>query len=512
MSVDTHTYANVIIGAGAGGSAAARVLAEAGQSVLVVERGGFLPQEAENWEPDAILGERRYQTHERWDDAIRGDRYRPQAYYRVGGNTKCYGGVLQRMRARDFEQLDYPEGASPAWPLTYAELSPHYDEAEAWFCIHGQTGEDPTEPPRIRGRYPHGPIDHEPRIAEIAAALADRGLHPTHAPLAIDTAGDDPARHACIRCATCDPFPCRIHAKCDAETAALRPALATGNVELWTGARVRRLLPGPHGRSVTAVEIEIDDEIRVVGAERVFLAAGAINSACVLLASACDAWPGGCGNAHDRVGRGLMQHVHSAIHAFDDRPNPTTFQKTLCVHDFYFGSDERGIAHPLGAVQLTGKATWHRVINAMRDGASQADAQRLAERTVDWWITSEDLPRDTNRVELADDGRPRVAYTPNNVATHEQLCGIWRSIQADLGYETLDPVLQGREVVWHQAGTCRFGDDPKGSVLDRDCRVHGIENLHVVDSSFMPSMGSVNLTLTLLANSIRVTRGLVGGS
>lgn len=498
----------LIIGSGAGGATLARTIAPTGRSVLILERGDRLPQEDDNWSADAVVAERKYQTDERWEDAVHGDDFSPQAYYRVGGNTKVYGALLQRMRERDFGDLPHADGLSPGWPIGYAELEAFYAEAERQYMLHGDDTNDPTAPPRS-GPHPFGPFAHEPRIQEIADRLEAKGLRPFYSSLCLDRGtetglGPADATGPCVRCQTCDPFPCKIHAKRDAETAGINPALEHGNVTLWTGARAVRLRPNADGSRVAGVEIVRDGVSQTVTANRVAVCCGAINSAALLLRSAGDAWPGGAANTSGLVGRGLMQHNHSALVAISDAPNPTVFQKTLCFHDYYFGSKRHGIGHPLGSIQLTGKAPWQRLQAFSDRDMPRAVLEDLAAHCVNFWITGEDLPDDDNRVTLAADGRPRVRYVPNNRGPQRELLAIWQDHLRDIGFHMFWVKTMGREVVWHQAGTCRFGDDPSRSVLNPYCRAHDVENLYVVDASFMPSMGATNPTLTIIANALRV--------
>lgn len=507
MSAERNHFDLIIVGSGAGGGTLARALAATGLRILILERGDYLPQEEENWNPSDIVLDRRYQTEEKWEDAAAGESFRPQAYYRVGGNSKCYGALLQRMRERDFHDLEHRSGVSPKWPNTYAQIEPYYAKAEEWYTINGKAGDDPTEPPRSNS-FPFPPMEHEPRIQECADRLAERGLKPFYSTLALDHEAGPAGQQACIRCRTCDPYPCKIHAKRDAETAGVEPALQFKNVQLLTNTKVVRLLPSGDGSQVQGIEVESDGRSERYTAKHYVLSCGAINSAALLLHSACEQWPDGCANSSGLVGRGLLKHNHSALIAISDAPNPTTFQKTLCFHDYYFGSPKDGITTPLGTIQLTGKAPWQRLQAFSERDMPLAVLEDLAAHSVDWWITSEDLPDDDNRVTVTSDGRPRVHYRSNNLLPHQDLLLLWQDHLRAIGFHMFWVKTMGREVVWHQAGTCRFGDDPKQSVLDPDCRSHDILNLSVVDSSFMPSMGAVNPTLTIIANAIRVAETL----
>ena len=493
-------YDIIIIGAGAGGGTVAYSLAPTGKKILILERGGYLPKEADNWNPDAIFQGRKYQITEQWLD--RDDRgFLPQAFYNVGGNTKVYGAALQRMREADFDEMKHQGGISPAWEFSYQDFEPYYTCAESLFKIHGQKGEDPTEP-TMSAEYPFPPLPHEPRIQEVADNLQQLGLHPHHLTLAVDRDVENPNNSNCIRCATCDPYPCKIDAKLDAQIACVDPATKYSNVELRINALVTRLITDDSGNQVKAVEVEIDGNTEQYTADTFVLAAGSINSAALLLKSASDKHPHGLANSSGMVGRNLMLHNHSAIIAIADKPNPTKFQKTLGLNDFYFGSPEHD--YPLGQIQMTGKSQWNRLAIFSPDSVPKSTLEYMAEYAVDWWLTSEDLPDPSNRVVVTKSGKIKVDFTRNNVKTHREFINMWQGYLRQIGFFMFLFKQVPLSAVWHQVGTCKFGSDPKTTVLDLNCRTHDIENLYVVDGSFFPSMGAMNPTLTIVANALRV--------
>lgn len=477
----------------------AYALADTGKRILILERGDFLPREDKNWDPDFIFTQRGYQIEEEWLDP-NDEPYLPMAFYRVGGNTKVYGAVLQRNRPEDFGALRHDGGVSPAWPVDFTEMEPYYLMAEQLLHIHGEAGEDPTEGPRS-APYPFAPMPHEPRIQTIADQLAERGFTPFHNTLALNRDTRVPQRRPCIRCPTCDPYPCMLDAKRDAEVAFVRPALRHDNVSLWIGAYVRELQS--RGRTVTRVVVEREGKTEELTADTVIVSGGAVNSAALLLRSA----PGGLANSSGLVGRNLIKHNQTGIVAVAPEPNPTIFQKTLGVHDYYFGSPEHD--YPLGAIQLTGKAPWQR-LRQMADGdLPEAALRYMAAHSVDWWFTSEDLPDRDNRVEWKN-GKIKFNYRPNNRRAHFQLQEIFTRTLRELGFYLFMKKTMELETVWHQGGTCVFGEDPVTSVLDRYCKAHDLDNLYVVDASFQPSMGAVNPTLTIVANALRVAEYLKG--
>ncbi len=494
-------YDVIIIGAGAGGGTVAYSLAPTGKSILILERGGYLPKEDDNWNPGAIFQGRKYQIQEKWLDKDN-NTFLPQAYYNVGGNTKVYGAALQRMREADFGEVQHQDGVSPAWELTYQDIEPYYTRVESLFKIHGQTGEDPTEPPRS-AEYPFKPMPHEPRIQEVADELKGLGLNPIHLTLAIDRNIDDPENSPCIRCGTCDPYPCKIDAKLDAQIACVDPALEYNNVELKINALVTRLITDATGSKVLAVEVEIDGQTETFTANTFILSCGSINSAALLLKSRNEKHPSGLANSSGMVGRNLMLHNHSALVAVADKPNPTAFQKTLGFNDFYFGSPEH--EYPLGQIQLTGKSNWNRLEIFSPDSVPQSTLEYMAEYAVDWWLTSEDLPHPDNRVNITSEGKIQVDFTPNNLKTHNELINMWQGYLRRIGFFMFMVKKVPLSAVWHQVGTCRFGNNPQTNVLDLNCRTHDVENLYVIDGSFFPSMGAVNPTLTIVANALRIS-------
>lgn len=497
----TEHYDLIIIGAGAGGGTLAYALAATGKRILILERGGYLPREKDNWNPEAIFQEGRYQTREQWYDQT-GKAFSPEAYYNVGGNTKVYGAALQRLRAEEFGEIQHYDGISPAWPLSYDDFEPYYTRAESLYKIHGIRGEDPTEPP-ASAEYPFGPFHHEPRIQEVADQLRDRGLNPFHLTLALNRDEAHPEKHPCIRCNTCDPFPCLLNAKCDAQVACVDPALQHPNVELRTHTQVTQLKTNPAGTQITGVVAETKEDGWVeFSADLVVLSCGTVNSAALLLKSANDSHPQGLANSSGLVGRNLMLHNHSALIAVSEQPNPTLFQKTLGLNDFYFKGPQQD--YPLGQVQLTGKADWHRLKHFAPVPMPQEMLEYMAAHSVDWWLTTEDLPKPENHVTFGADGKLTVYYTANNLKPHQDLINVMQEHLRQIGFYLFWVKTMPLAVVWHQVGTCRFGTDPQNSVLDLNCRTHDIENLYVVDGSFFPSLGGVNPTLTIAANALRV--------
>jgi len=274
-------YDVIIIGTGAGGGTLAHRLAPSGKRILLLERGGYLPREPENWDSHEVFNNNRYLSGEKWIDKD-GAEFEPHQQYFVGGNTKFYGAILFRLRERDFDAVRHYGGTSPAWPLSYADLEPYYTEAERLYLVHGQGGEDPTEPWRS-GEFPFPAVSHEPRIQQLHDDFERTGHRPFHLPVGVDLNETDPEAGRCVRCDRFDGFPCLADGKADAHVLCVRPALTQPNVKLRTHARVQRLETGADGRSVTEVLVDRKGNEERYSADVVVVACGAVNSAALLL-------------------------------------------------------------------------------------------------------------------------------------------------------------------------------------------------------------------------------------
>lgn len=508
-----NRYDVIIIGTGAGGGTLARQLAPTGKKILLLERGGYVPREKDNWDSKAVVLEAKYNTKETWRDK-QGKALHPHTNYNVGGNTKWYGAALFRFREQDFGELRHHGGISPAWPITYRELEPYYTQAELVYHVHGQRGEDPTEP-WASGPYPHPAVSHEPRIQELSDSFAKLGLKPFHVPLGVQLDEANPRKSACIRCSTCDGFSCLVDAKSDAQVCGVDPALAHPNVTLLTHALVKKLETSASGREVTGVVVERNGAEERYAADIVVVSCGAINSAALLLRSANERHPHGLGNGSGVVGRHYMGHINSVLFAISLHPNPTVFQKTMGVNDYYFATPEWDF--PMGHISFVGKFD----ANMFAAGAPKLTPgltlEIMARRSLDFWITSEDLPDPENRVTLDREGNIVLSYTPNNGEGHARLLTKLKHLvkESDCdGHLIPHNVFVGDRIplagVAHQNGTIRFGRDPRTSALDENCRAHEVDNLYVVDGSFFPSSAAVNPALTIMANALRVGDHLAG--
>jgi choline dehydrogenase-like flavoprotein len=502
-----HHYDVIVIGSGAGGGTLAHRLAPSGKRILILERGDFVPREKENWDSKAVNVEARYHTREVWRDRD-GQPLHPHTNYYVGGNTKFYGAALFRLRERDFDQVQHHGGVSPAWPLSYVDYEPYYVEAEQLYSVHGEHGVDPTGP-WSSAPYPFPAVSHEPRIQQLSDDLARCGLKPFHVPLGIRLDERDRGRSTCIRCNTCDGFPCLVRGKSDAHVTCVEPALAYPGVSLLTGAKVLKLETSASGREVTRVLVERMGEQLAFSSDIVVVSCGAINSAALLLRSANERHPHGLANGSGVVGRHYMGHVNSVLLALSRTPNLTVFQKTLALNDFYFG--DRDFPFPMGHISFVGKLDAVALSAGAPAFVPGMTLDVMARHSLDFWLTSEDLPDADNRVTLDHRGDIVLSYRPNNEEGHRRLIARLEGLVQHLD---MRPQLVPRTLfvgnriplagVAHQNGTIRFGRDPRTSALDPSCKAHELDNLYVVDASFFPSSGAVNPALTIIANALRV--------
>jgi choline dehydrogenase-like flavoprotein len=505
------SYDVIIIGTGAGGGTLARHLAPSGKRILLLERGDWLPREPQNWLAQDVFVDNRYVSEDTWYDAD-GKAFQPQIHYFVGGATKLYGAALYRLRAEDFGELRHHDGTSPAWPISYDDIEPYYTLAEQHYEVHGARGEDPTEP-HASAPYPYPAVSHEPRIQQLSDDLEAAGYHPFHAPCGIRLDESNMPYSACVRCMNCDGFACAVHGKSDAEVLGVRPALEHPNVELLTNAKAVKLETNDAGTAVTGVVVERDGQTTTYSGELVALACGAANTAKLLLLSATDKHPNGLANGSDQVGRNYMFHNSAAVLALSREENPTIFQKTLGLNDFYFGSAEHD--YPLGNIQMVGKSQspmFHGEKPGETKFAPHWTLEDVAKHAIDFWLSTEDLPVAENRVTVDGEGKLTLRYTATNDKPKKELN---KQLHSMLGKLHLEPdhlfhrfAYMKNDIpvagVAHQAGTCRMGDDAGTSVVNAECRAHELDNLYVVDTSVFPSIGAVNPALTAMANSLRV--------
>uniref|UniRef100_A0A7V4XQY3 GMC family oxidoreductase n=1 Tax=Acidobacterium capsulatum TaxID=33075 RepID=A0A7V4XQY3_9BACT len=497
----TH-YDAIIIGTGAGGGTLAFHMAQAGKTILILERGPFMPQEKLNWDTSSVFLDNRYHTKETWQDKDGKDLHPQQSYY-VGGQTKVYGAAMFRMRAEDFGVIHHKGGISPAWPITYSDLEPYYTRAEELFHVHGDLGTapsvrggygssfDPTEPFHSK-KYPYPPLANEPRMQSIEDDVRKLGINTFPIPLGLKRNETDPVASKCVRCDTCDGYPCLVHAKSDADINCIRLIMHLPNVTLMTNSRVTRLLTNSTGTAVTSVEVihsgggvpygsvvepsvtnappaSKDGKTAVYTADLFAVCAGAINSAVILLASANDKHPTGLANRSDQVGRNFMYHQADALLAISTARNEDSYTKTWGTNDFYLKDTDSAYPFPLGQVQPVGSFHFEMMKGDAPSFTPDFVLEGMKHHAVPWWLTTEDLPDPENRVTLhnatplsveayqpglpgahpsgdtgrtnasepvtnAAPGRIQLSYTPNNVESFERLKDRWVDILKNAGH------------------------------------------------------------------------------
>jgi len=479
----------VIIGSGMGGATMAYGLAPTGVRIVILEKGYQLPEATENRDARAIFQRGHFRPKEHWYDAD-GATFNPGNYYNHGGNSKFYGAVLLRYRAEDFEGIAHADGEAPAWPIRYADLEPWYDAAERLYEVRGALGQDPTEP-HHNHPYPHPAVPDEPAIALVRARLAKAGLHPFSLPLGVDI--ERWLGHAKT---PWDAFPDARSGKMDAETCALIPALAHPNVSIESGAEVRRLIPAPDGRRIAAVEYEQDGQLRTIATGTVVLAAGAVRSAAILLASG----EAGIANRSGAVGRHFMNHNASAVLAIDPRfRNDSVYQKTFGLNDFYLSDGAMG--KPLGNVQLLGRVT-AAVLKGSMPRVPERALHEISKRSVDFYAMSEDLPNPASRVRL-DGTRIVLDWKRSNMTAQLGLVKRLKEHLRAAGFPVVLSRLFDRKTPSHQCGTIRLGDDPAMAPLNPFGCAFDHPNLFVVDASTLVTSAAVNPSLTVAAIALR---------
>jgi choline dehydrogenase-like flavoprotein len=484
-----------IIGSGMGGATLAAALAPSGRRILILERGERLADSPEARDPDAIFRCGYFKQRDVWRDRS-GAEIHPGNYACVGGNTKFYGAVLLRYRAEDFRPLRHIGGTTPGWPIAYDDLEPFYTAAEALYRVRGQAGSDPTEPPRS-APYPFPPVPDEPDIAALSRTFAAQGLHVSPLPLGVDL-----DRWLARAPTTWDAFPDTTGAKSDAESCGLAEALRHPKVNLMAGTRVTRLLADR--RRVTGVQIEGPGGPATPASGTVCLCAGAILSAALLLASACDDHPAGLANRSDQVGRNFMNHNLTGMVAWNPlRRNRTVYEKTIQINDFYLTGGPRG--EPLGNIQMLGRITGP--ILAGEAGLPLWLARHIAEHSIHIMAMSEDLPDPASRV-LWRDGQVVLDWRRSNTRAHDLLVQRLARAMRRAGW----PIVLSRgfpkSKPSHQCGTARMGPDPAASVVDCDLKAHDLDNLYIADASVLPTSAAVNPSLTVAALALRLGRHL----
>ncbi|WP_411827170.1 GMC oxidoreductase [Luteolibacter sp. AS25] len=479
----------IIIGSGPGGTSAALKILEGGHRVTILERGGFLPKEEDNRSSMAVYGDKKYRTRERWQDHGEGGEFQPWMHYHVGGNAKLYGAALYRFRPADFEEIKYPEGISPAWPVDYAEMAPFYDDAEELYTVHGNREEDPTEP--TERPFPFPAVEDEEFVAKLKRDLPIE----THSlPLGVSLEKQNEWE---LRLDKFDAYPDPSLGKSDPESRVLHILRGFGDkFELRTEALVDSFEFTVSG-DVRALKLSSGERLT---ADCYVLAAGAINSAKILLAS-------GLGDENQLIGANYMAHLSSAGIAVFDRPLDLSFAKTFASNEWYRPDEKVPVLN--GSIQTQGK--WDAVQYGLESWTEKlGEPELLASRAMEFFYMTEDLPLTENRISL-ENGQTGVSRKLTNLGLHQDL------ISSFTGALSATPYFRGFSsqmlpIDWctHQCGTLVYGEDESSSVLDVNCRLRTANNLYVTDSSFFPSSSALNPTLTIVANALRVGGILAG--
>lgn len=481
----------VIIGSGMGGASVAAGLASSGASILMLERGEQIVETPEVKDPAAVFDSGFFMPDETWLDAS-GHGFTPGNHYNVGGNSKFYGAVLIRYRKEDFEEVEHEDGMSPAWPFSYESFAPWYDAAEKLYQVRGAQGEDLCDPPRS-SPFSFAPVPDEPAIADVRSRLKGTGLRPFSLPLGVDI-----ETWMSNRPTTFDGFPDTRSGKMDAETCGLAAARSNPNFVLKTGARVVRLETG-EGGIITVIHAEIDGEAHRIAARTVVLAAGAIQSAALLLAS-------NVANRSDQVGRNYMNHNASAILGIDPRyHNDSVYQKTFGVNDYYLSDGAGGL--PLGNIQLLGRVTGD-ILNGQVKSVPRFALDWVSRHAIDFYAISEDLPNPESRV-LLDGATIRLHWQRSNMRPHRRLVRAFSRKLRQAGFPIVLNRLFNSAVPSHQCGTVRIGTDPAHAPLRPDCRAWDHPNLYVVDAGCLPTSAAVNPALTVAALGLRAAETIV---
>ncbi|BAY82849.1 dehydrogenase subunit-like protein [Calothrix parasitica NIES-267] len=492
MIIDDQNYDVIIIGTGAGGGTLAHKLAPTGKKILVLEQGDFLEKESSELVDVEVFKKEDFHAPEQWYDS-ENEPFNPQASYSVGGNTKIYSGVLQRMREQDFEKVQHQDSVSPEWEVKYKDFEPYYTEAEKLYQVHGKIGDDLTEPFRSED-FSFPVVDSEPQVEEICNRISKQGLHPAYLPIGVGNQG-----------------------RTDSEDTGISPTIKSyDNVTLKTKSKVVGLHTNSTGKEVKAVEAKIGEQSYLFMGNIIVLSCGAINSAALLLRSANEKHPQGLANSSDLVGRNLMKQLMTVLVQITNKSNSGLFQRTRYINDFYWGDEN--FSYPMGHIQNSGGilqdvifAESPPLLSILAKRMPGFGLKQLAKRSIGWWLQTEDLPRPKNRVRIQD-SKLYIDYTANNTEAHDRLIYRWIDVLKSIDGNKQGIYPRGEtpiQVVAHQSGTCRFGEDPKTSVLNLNCQTHDIDNLYVVDSSFFPSISATSPGLTVIANALRVGEHLI---
>ncbi len=499
-------YDTIIIGSGFGGSMAAHQLVNAGKKVLMLERGGWVKRGPENWSMKGSL-----ELTPNYDKStplkvVKGGHKKIMGLYScVGGPSLFYGGVSFRFREGDFEKNGILEGRNATgWPINYHDLEPFYTKAEQLLNISGESGIDPTEPPRGKP-FPQGPPPLAVISQKVKRGAQQLGLKPFQLPLAINY--EDKKRNTCESCTTCDTFACAIGAKNDLATMVI-PDLIDKGLELQNNTVVTQLkFENGKIKEVVAVDKLTGKKLTFQG-KNIILSAGALGSPHLLLSSGLQ----GVNPSGEVIGRYLMRHVNCIIFGIfpgvADKEN--RFHKQLAILDYYNGHPGAKIKGKLGSLQQIPTPPMGLVQNEVPGPLGKLLSQGVRLLT-GLLAIAEDQPQFSNSLTIDPNQKDKYglpqpvishAYSKRDLAAIKELIGPAKKIMSKAG--ALTHYVHHIRTFSHAVGTVRMGSDPKTSALDENCQFRGVDNLFVLDGSFMPTSAAVNPSLTIAANALRV--------
>ena len=536
----------VVVGAGAGGGIVAKELAVAGLSVVLLERGKWYT--AADCRKDDLRNQRNTQLGNAFGPEDEGN---PRVWVDtkgvahtvvasegaysnnaacVGGGTLSWGAQAWRFMPQDFRMRSTygaPAGSSlEDWPISYDDLEPFYDKAEYEIGVSGDYSGTPFHAPRKRP-LPMPPLPPNREFGILEPAAKRLGLHPLHIPMARNSVPYN-GRGPCMRCRWCVGFVCEVDAKNGSQNTVIPVALNTGNCELRTECQAKEILTDERGRARGVSYFDERGRLQEQLSDLVIVSACATESARLLLNSRSKLYPDGIGNRYDLVGRNLQGHYYSGAMGFfeDETYDDLGPGASIAVADYNHGTPglvgggmlaNEFIRLPIQMVDRMPQGT-------PRWGLGHKQAmRRYYKRNIAVMGPTQQIPMADARVTLDPNVRDKfgipVVRISGNVHPHTFEIGAMQARGAEAWLKEAGAIATeltgGRpEVVQagqHQAGTCRMGNDPRSSVVDRTCRVHDVDNVFVIDSSVLVNNGGFNPALTIMAIAYYASDALVKG-
>ena len=523
----------IVVGSGAAGGIVAKQLAEAGHSVVLLEWGSWHAsaefrkddlKNQRNWVlgpafgPDVEKCPRVFVDRQGNERIVRptGYAYNHNAMC-VGGGTLSYGAMAWRFMEQDFRMKSLygvPENSTlDDWPISYDDLEPHYEQAEREIGVSGDQGNDPFKAPR-KNNLPMPPLPPNKEYRVLRPALERLGLHPFDIPMLRNSVPYN-GRPGCMRCRWCVGFACECNAKGGTQNTVIPQAIKTGLCEVRTECKVKEIITDAQGKAAGVRYFDADDELQTLHAEIVVVSGGAIESARLLLNSKSKRFPNGIGNRHDWVGRNLQGHTYTGAFGlfdedvFDDlgpgasiaicdynHGNPGLVGGALLANEFI------RLPYQFARMGFSGVPRW---------GKARKDfIRQYYRRHIGFQGPTQEIPNFEARVQadpvVRDYWGIPVARLSGSKHAHSVEVGnamskkaeavLWEAGAIEVQRRGTGMGLSGGQ---HQAGTCRMGNDPQTSVVDRHCRVHDVDNLYVVDASVHVTNGGFNPVLTIMA-------------